>query len=486
MSNERLNGDPGAGLGSTEHLLVGSSAPYLLIAAADGTWTSRSLPADGALTIGRGVESDIRLAERAASRRHARLEVAGAGSLRLVDLDSANGTLVGGRLVRNAAAPVRPGELILIGRTVLAVHVPPASEGCAPPLLQPRLATIGVDALVAKAAPTLISVLLLGETGVGKGVVAERIHHLSTRARGPLVQLNCAGLSAALLESELFGHERGAFTGAAQAKSGLLEAAAGGTVFLDEVGEMPMEVQAKLLVAIEQRIARRVGATRTTSIDVRFIFATHRDLEAEIRRGRFRADFFHRINGLTIGIPPLRQRLDELDGLISQFASDAAVSLQRDRPPVFDEDARAGLHRHDWPGNIRELRSVVARAVLFTEGNAVTSSILVAAGLPGDVLSPPDGSAEDAERKRLIAALAACGGNQSRAARMLGVARNTLIRWIQKHNIKRPRTKDDPSKDDPSKDDPSKDDPSKDALSEEDPPEEDPSEDDRRSTGRPS
>jgi transcriptional regulator of acetoin/glycerol metabolism len=449
MADDTTNGDPLAGLGSTEHVLpAGPSAPHLLIVAADGTWTSRSLPVNGALTIGRGVEVDVRVDERAVSRRHARLEVAGATDLQLVDLDSANGTLVGGKLVRNVAVPVRLGEPILIGRTLLAVHdLPPTRTPERDPLpVQPGLAMAGIGALVAKAAPTLINVLLLGETGVGKGVVAERIHRLSTRAEGPLVQLNCAGLSAVLLESELFGHERGAFTGAVQPKPGLLEAAAGGTVFLDEVGEMPMEVQAKLLVAIEQRVARRVGATRSTPIDVRFICATHRDLAAETRCGRFRADFYYRINQLSIHIPPLRERRDELDGLVLQFARDAAMSMKRERPPTFDDDARGGLHRHDWPGNIRELRNLVERAVLLTEGNAVTSCILVAAGLPDDVLPPPGGSAEDAERGRVIEALAACGGNQSRAARMLGVARNTLIRLIRKYNLKRPRPKHGSSK----------------------------------------
>jgi len=461
MADGKMTGDSPTGLGSTERVPpTGPSTPYLLIVAPDGTWTSRSLPADGALTIGRSTEVDVRLDERAVSRRHARLEVARAGGLRLVDLDSANGTLVGGRLVRNVTVTVRPGEPILIGRTVLAVHGPSPSEGgwlASLVSLQPGAAMADVDALVAKSAPTLLSVLLLGETGVGKGVLAERIRGLSRRAGGPLLQLNCAGLSAALLQSELFGHERGAFTGATQTKRGLLEEASGGTVFLDEVGEMPLEVQAMLLLAIETRITRRVGATHPTPIDVRFICATHRDLEAEIRRGRFRADFYYRINGLTIRIPPLRERRDEIDGLISRFAGEAAASWRRDQPLAFDDDARAALHRHDWPGNIRELRNVVERAVLLTEGNVVTSRMLVAAGLPLDV-GPPDGSPEAAECERVRAALDACGGNQSRAARMLGIARNTLIRMIRKYHLTRPRSKDDASKADPSANAPSEDD----------------------------
>jgi two-component system, NtrC family, response regulator AtoC len=300
-----------------------------------------------------------------------------------------------------------------------------------------------VDALVAKAAPTLLSVLLRGETGVGKDVVAERVHRLSARAREPLVRINCAGLSAALLESDLFGHERGAFTGATQTKRGLLEEAAGGTVFLDEIGEMPLEVQAKLLLVLQQRAARRVGATRDTPIDVRFLCATHRDLEAEVRDGRFRADFYYRINDLTIRIPPLRERRDEIARLCAQFASDAARRLGHARPPIFDDEARARLHHHDWPGNVRELRSVVERAALLADDGLVTARVIVAAGLPEVEPPPPAGSTQEVERERVIASLVECGGNQSRAARMLGISRNTLIARIRKYNLRRPRLKGD-------------------------------------------
>ena len=448
MADDNANGDGPTGPGSTARVPPSAPcSPHLLIVAADGRWTSRSLPADCTLTIGRGGQVDVQLEERSVSRLHARLEVAGATELWLVDLGSENGTLVGGKLVRNITVPVRPGEPILIGRTLLAVHdLPPAqTPGGGPLPVESVRAMDRVDAQVAKVAPTLRDVLLLGETGVGKGVIAERIHRLSTRARGPLTQINCAGLSAELLESELFGHERGAFTGAVQAKPGLLAKSAGGTVFLDEVGEMPMEVQAKLLLVIENRVTRRVGGTQSTPIDVRFIFATHRDLEAEIRRGRFRGDFYYRISGVSIHIPPLRERRDELDGLIALFAKGAAASLQRERPPELGEDARAALHRHDWPGNIRDLRNVVELAVLHAEDNEVTTRSLVAAGLPVGVLPPPGGPSEEAERERVIAALNACGGNQSRAARILNISRNTLIRRIRRYNLQRPRGKGRPS-----------------------------------------
>jgi len=433
--------------GSTERVQAGgSSAPHLLIVAPDGTWSSKPLPTRGVLIIGRDDEVDVRVDERAVSRKHARLEAVGPGNLRLVDLRSANGTLVGGQLVRDASVVVRSGEPILIGRTVLSVHgLPPARtpESARQPR-QSGHAMSEIDKLVAKAAPTLMSVLLLGETGVGKGVTAHRIHSLSTRSKGPLMQLNCAALSTDLLESHLFGHVRGAFTGATQTKQGLLEVAAGGTVFLDEIGEMPLDVQAKLLVAIEDHVISRVGANLSTPIDVRFICATNRDLEVEVRHGRFRKDFYYRINEFPISIPPLRERRDEIDGLVLQFACDLAKRLNRDQPPVFHEDALAALNRYDWPGNIRELRTIVQRAIVLADENTVTPHVLAAARLHTDALPPPGGGAEDAERERVRAALLENYWNQTRTAEQLGIPRNKLIWLIQRYNLPRPRPKRDP------------------------------------------
>ena len=431
------------------------AALYLLIASADGRWTARPLPASGAITIGRGVEVDVHLDESSVSRRHARLEVADTGELRLIDLNSSNGTRVGGRLVRDIAVAVRPDEPIMIGRTVLAIHASPSSTSAPLRDLGTGLAMTSVDALVARAAPTLHNVLIVGESGVGKGFVASRIHRLSTRAGGPLVQLNCAGLSPTLLESALFGHERGAFPGAETAGRGLLAAASGGTVVLDEIGEIPMDVQYKLLVAIEQRDIWALGSNRSESIDVRIICTAHRDLEAEIRRGRFRADLYYRITEFVIRIPPLRERRDEIEGLVLQLASDAARHLKRDRPPTFDEDALATLHRYHWPGNIRQLRHIVEQAVILAKGDTVTWRMLGETGLPNTMSLPrPDRSAEVAERNSLIQLLATHGGNQTRAAATLGVARNTIRARMRRYSIPFPRkaksSKGNPSKGNPS------------------------------------
>jgi DNA-binding NtrC family response regulator len=428
-------------------LPTGPTASRLLVVAGDGTWSAHELPTSGTLTLGRGREAGVRIDERAVSRVHARLDIAEDGRFTLTDLGSANGTAVGTSVIRSQTVEVKPGEPLLFGQTVVVIQVPVPERANAgePERSEPRPAPLSasmasVEALLVKIAPTLVNVLVVGETGVGKDVLAERLHQLSTRASGPFLRLNCAGLTPALLESELFGHEKGAFTGAVQTKKGLLEIAQGGTVLLDEIGEMPLEVQAKLLLALEQRVVRRLGATQTTAIDVRFVCATHRDLEAEMRRERFRADFYFRINGVTIRIPPLRERLEELDGLVARFAQDVSERSQLASVPRFDAEALGMLRAYAWPGNIRELRNVVERAVILSDGERVGRKELRLAELPETGANPGlIGADDDPERRRVVAALAECGGNQSRAAKLLGISRNTLIARIRELGLARPR-----------------------------------------------
>ena len=293
-----------------------------------------------------------------------------------------------------------------------------------------------IHAALVRIAPGSISVLILGETGVGKDVLAEQIHRMSPRASGPFLRLNCGALTESLLESELFGHERGAFTGAWQSKPGLLESAQGGTVFLDEIGELPLHLQVKLLQVLETREVLRVGGVRPRAIDVRFLSATNRDLHEEVRRGRFRQDLLFRLEGFAVRVPPLRQRTEEILPLAHTFVAFAARELGRPAPEISPEAERE-LLALPWPGNIRQLRNTIERAVLLCGGRIEPSHL----GRPHDAESrhPATPDPDDEEHRRILAALEQCAGNQTRAAKQLGVARSTLVLRLERYGIARPR-----------------------------------------------
>jgi two-component system response regulator AtoC len=313
-----------------------------------------------------------------------------------------------------------------------------------------------VNDVATRAAAANINVLILGETGVGKEVMAQMLHRVSPRAEKPMVSLNCAGLTESLIESELFGYEKGAFTGAISARQGLLEAAQGGTVFLDEIGEMPLRVQATLLRVIETREVLPVGARKTRPIDVRFIAATNRNLESESARGTFRQDLYFRLNGLTLTIPALRERRSEIPELARFFVVQACQDAGRPELPITAA-AMTLLEQYAWPGNIRELKNVMERAVVLCDSAEIGPEQLPAEKIrtPDEPLSDMEtttGSREGdsaltkselrvAERQRIIDALAACAGNQSRAARMLGMPRRTFISKLDAYGIPRPQKK---------------------------------------------
>jgi two-component system response regulator AtoC len=305
-------------------------------------------------------------------------------------------------------------------------------------------------ALASRLGASDLSVLVLGETGVGKEKMSRTIHDCSKRSSKPFVAINCAALNDGLLESELFGHERGAFTGANAAKLGLLETADGGTVFLDEIGDMSLSIQAKLLRVLEDGDLRRVGATSAKKIDVRFIAATNVDLEAAVERQRFRSDLYFRLSAATIVIPPLRERPREIVVLARRFASSAAQRLGR--PGIgFTGEALALLRAYGWPGNIRELRNVIERAVVVCNNDLISDEDLPAERMRGTYLrlphqdGPAVGQSEDGqdERTRVIQALAQADGNQSKAASLLGVSRRTLINRLEQFDLPRPRKKRD-------------------------------------------
>ena len=286
------------------------------------------------------------------------------------------------------------------------------------------------------------AVLLEGESGVGKGLVARAIHEESDRRDKPFVSLTCSAVPEHLLESELFGHEAGAFTDARKKKMGLLEAADGGTLFLDEIGDMPGGLQAKLLGVLEERTFRPVGGLRAIKVDLRVISATHRDLATMVREGSFREDLFYRLRVVPFLIPPLRDRVDDIPFLAQRFAEEIASGWGRPALALGD-DARAALQRRNWPGNVRELRNSIERAVILARGDTLRADDFVdsSAPIPGTVVLPPDGLDIDRLIDELVErALERTGGNQSSAARLLGMSRDQIRYRMQKMGLLRKAT----------------------------------------------
>jgi DNA-binding NtrC family response regulator len=296
-----------------------------------------------------------------------------------------------------------------------------------------------VVALIEKVAATDATVLVHGPSGSGKELVARAIHYNSPRRDRPLVTINCAALQETLLESELFGHEKGAFTGAAQAKPGLIEVAEGGTLFIDEVGEMAGGLQAKLLRVLEDGHFRHVGGTQEMLADVRVVAATNRPLEEEQKAGRFREDLYYRLNVITIDLPPLRERREDIPELVEHFLATRPVGGGRCR---IAPDALAALERYDWPGNVRELANVLERAQILAEGHVITTDdlpegIVETAPEPGEPGDPR--RLRDVERRHVQDVLRKEKGNKVRAARALGISRRALYRLIAKYHLESPR-----------------------------------------------
>ena len=280
------------------------------------------------------------------------------------------------------------------------------------------------------------SVLLTGETGTGKEVFAQAIHHASRRAKGAFVAINCSAFSRELLESELFGHRAGSFTGAAKDKKGLFEEADKGTLFLDEIGEMPVELQSKLLRVLESGEFIKVGETRPTRIDVRLIAATNRDLEKEIAAGNFREDLYFRLSVFRIHLPSLRERPGDIAGYIRVFAAQFADKMGR-RIDSIDADYIAALERHTWHGNVRELRNAVERSMIMADGNRLTADCLAPEFHAAAGSADPDSLAlDDLERRHILRVLEHTRGNKAEAARLLGIGIATLYRKLDGYGVK--------------------------------------------------
>jgi two-component system, NtrC family, response regulator AtoC len=417
--------------------------------------TTHLVPDEGVVLVGRAPDATIRVDDASVSRLHVRIHLGEV--LRVEDLGSANGTRLGGTRLRPNQLTVLPlGQVLEIGSSWLMVANTPLNASITKAGMEPAEAEAPrADAdglvvqdpamrelhrLIERVALSDISVLLYGDTGVGKEVFARRIHACSPRADKLFLGLNCAALAASLLESELFGYERGAFTGAVATKPGLLETAQGGTVLLDEIGEMPIAIQVKLLRVLEERQVLRLGGTKTRPIDVRVLSATNRRLESAIEDGSFRRDLYFRLNGVIIEIPPLRDRPSEIEPLARRFADLAARRLGAEAPLEIHPGVWERLRRYQWPGNIRQLRNVMERAVALSEGGPITVDDLPVDTYVGPAFkAPAPAQGEDAERERILAALEQCAGNQTRAAELLGISRRTLVSRLGDYNLPRPR-----------------------------------------------
>ncbi|HVK85555.1 MAG TPA: sigma 54-interacting transcriptional regulator [Kofleriaceae bacterium] len=418
--------------------------------------TTRPLPLTGELVLGRGEQADLILDDGSISRAHLRLVLA-EDRVSVVDLESANGTMLrGARLPSGVGVEVTANEPITIGDVTLVIQEirplgsaiastrsarDPRTPGNGPIVIDPAMRRL-YD-LARRISPGTITVLIVGETGTGKERLAEFLHGASRRAAGPLVRINCAAFADPLVESELFGHEAGAFTGAQRERRGLLESAKGGTVFLDEIGELSLSTQAKLLRVLEEGVLIRVGGSTPRPLDVRFIAATNRDLDAEIAAGRFRQDLYFRIAGSVLAIPPLRERLQEIEPLAHAFAADAMKRLGRPAVHLSDAAVRR-LCAHSWPGNVRELRNVIERAALISETASIEEHHLpFFDGAEAPAAARQDASIGDElaelERRRILDALEQCAGNQTRAAALLGMPRRTFIKRLSTYGVQRPR-----------------------------------------------
>ncbi|HVR42618.1 MAG TPA: sigma-54 dependent transcriptional regulator [Thermoanaerobaculia bacterium] len=297
-----------------------------------------------------------------------------------------------------------------------------------------------IEQLIGQVASATSPVLLTGESGTGKGVVARMIHLRSERSRAPFVDLNCAGFSRELLESELFGHERGAFTDARTAKPGLFEIAGNGVVFLDEIGEMELAMQGRLLKAIEEKRFRRIGGLREIKADFRLIAATNRDLEADVAAGRFRQDLFYRLNVVAIRIPPLRERLDDVPILVDHLLRELGSELGARGAASLSERAMARLQNYPWPGNVRELRNVLERALLVRRGEEIRVEDLLlgtGAAVPSAGLSEPENEwdirpLDQIQSDYVRKAVDATGGNIRSAARRLGISPSTVYARLKR------------------------------------------------------
>jgi two-component system, NtrC family, response regulator GlrR len=401
------------------------------------------------ILIGGADGAQLRLTDPTVSRNHCVIRMTAKGPL-LRDLASTNGTRIEGVDVREAFVP--RGATLELGHT--QVRFEPLDESVELPLADSErfgrlwgrsTAMRRLFALAGRVAASDVTVLIEGETGTGKDALCEAIHQASTRTGGPLIVVDCGAVPPNLFESELFGNEKGAFTGADRARAGAFEEADGGTLFLDEIGELPLPLQPKLLRVLEAREVRRIGSTQPRKVNVRVIAATNRDLREEVNRGSFRQDLYFRLEVMRLRVPPLRERPDDIPVLVEHFRS---LAKPGDAAPPFSDDTMRSFVAHPWPGNVRELRNAVERLTVLDDVPFAASAAPEAADADGGAdaidIRVPFKDAKNAltdrfERAYLTAMLEATGGNISEAARRASIDRVYLLRLMGRYGLRKPR-----------------------------------------------
>ncbi len=397
------------------------------------------------VTIGSQRDNHCVLNDPTVSRHHAVIEETGKGYV-LRDLGSTNGTYL--NEIRIKEAYLEYGSVIGLGNTRLQfvpleerVEIPPSEEDYFGDVFGRSLEMRRIFTMLKKISPSDITVTIEGETGTGKELVARGIHSYSQRARGPFVVIDCGSISKNLIESELFGHEKGAFTGATQTHRGAFEVAHGGTIFIDEIGELAPEMQPKLLRVLEQREVRRVGGNEVFKVNVRVIAATNKDLISEVQKGRFREDLFYRISVVRIYLPPLRERGEDVPLLAQQFARELSGPYGGGGDMAVSAEALEILRHYHWPGNVRELKNIITRAMAMGNGKVLRLRDFIMPLSSEERTQAPSldslvgRTLEEIEKAAIARTLEVHGGNKSAAARVLGIAYSTLYEKIKKYGL---------------------------------------------------
>lgn len=393
------------------------------------------------VSLGTLPENDLVLTDATISRRHAVVEEKPGGYL-LRDLDSTNGTFLDGVRIREGY--LAPGSIIRLGQTEISfspleerIENLKSDADCFGELIGSSTPLREVYAILERIAPTDVTVLLEGETGTGKELAARAVHSRSRRADSPFVVIDCGAVAPNLIESELFGHEKGAFTDAVRARQGAFELADKGTIFLDEIGELPLELQPKLLRALDQRETKRVGADKPVGFNVRIISATNKDLEKEVKAGRFREDLYYRLSVVRIHMPPLRCRKEDLETISAHLLTGISSDIGK-KITGLSPEATAALTAYSWPGNVRELKNVLGRAAALCDGTRIEArDLFLSQRSKAATLGDLGGKTlEEIEKAAIKATLKSASGNKTEAAKMLGIAYSTLYEKMKKYGMR--------------------------------------------------